>query len=232
MTARNPFKTANAKIGAAITWVNTPEEMARVSTWTAVAPRVYITSKLQPPQKFGLFWNKLKPDAKPQCLDDLLRKYMLRIPGNEVCIIASPDVELGGNIKGLLEEVDSKRLHNAWAAFDKGTESPETPIAFVLTANIIAQMMIHVPMGLSLSESEWRRWLHAWLGMHTLRPRYFEATSYGIAKSSCKKEDAPVMNAYEIAPPPAPEPVQVAKPAPAPKQPPKRKRITKPDEQA
>ena len=218
MTARNPFQIASSKVGAALAWANTPEEMERVASWVAVAPRVYISSKLQPPQKFGLFWHKVKPDAKPLCLDDVLRQYMLRIPGTEICIIASPDVELGGDIKGLLAEVDAKRLHNAWAAFDKGPECSETPIAFVLTANIIAQMMIHVPMGLNLSESEWRRWLHAWLGKHTLRPRYFEATKYAIAKYPPKPVENPVVNAYDIAPPP-----------PVAKQPPKRKR-TKQDE--
>lgn len=191
----NPLKP---KVAAAITWADTNEQLARLSDWVSVAPRVYIHSKSKPEQKFGLFWHQIKPDAQPLNLQKIVTTYLMRIPGQEVCILAAPSVELGGDIAGLMEAVHKSRFHGSWAAFDRGPDKSDPPHLFILTAAVFAFMMRTLPHNLQLGGTEWRTWMHNWLSNNMLRPRYFEATQYGLVTRV--HNDNPILNAYEIAP--------------------------------
>lgn len=185
-------KTHRLAIGSALTWHDPAlgDQTANIVKWAAVVPRVYVTTPNDLPKVNGLFHVK-SPNTT---LRHTIMNYMISIPGGDGVVIAAPNVDLRRDGFVQLDAfVQANRLERAWATFSR-VAPDKLPDVFVIAAPILAFFMNDIPHNLTFTGDDWKKWLHEKLAKVVFKPRYFDASSYGLINQDL----GPVMNAYDI----------------------------------
>jgi hypothetical protein len=182
-----------------------------IGQWSKVVPRIFVVGPVAPPKEFGVRW----AGNNHGNIRNLISAYMFQMPGNEVVALAAPDILINKDQSKLFEFINSQRYGLAWAAHANIDGKPRI---FIMAGSVVAHIMRDIPQTLSITGNDWKEWVHAWLDKYMMKPRYINATDFGIIQDAFPKPveaPSPVLNAYTM---PEPEiPVKVKEPAPAPK---------------
>ncbi len=193
-------QSRKAKISSAITASgtglaigSTPEQMAFVSQWADSVSKVYVHGDVIPPSKDGIKW--FQSSTNPTVLS-VLTKYIGSIPGNEVLVLAAPNVEINQS-QEMMNFVSASRMELSWAARvpNKG---------FVMTSSVAAHLLNQIPSNMTF-DMDWYGLIDAWLKKNMLSHRYFDAERFRVLTTP-----VPVVAAPE--PTPAAAPVQEEQP--------------------
>lgn len=189
------LKLRRTKISAILTTVD-PElpisldvQRKSVESWLGKVSKVLVIGPVEPaPPSNGLRY--LKTGAKPT-INNLLATYMQSIPGSDICVLTTPNIELADPSK-LLEEVDARKMEMAWACH---INVDGKPTAFIMSSPVIAHLMNDLPQ-FTTFHHEWQNLVHNWM-LRLLRHRYFDGTDFGVFKG-VKREETPFVSMAEL----------------------------------
>lgn len=211
---KRPTKTY---VGTILTGlVDHERQIKNIHQWVGSAGMIRVHSHKREQENGGLRF--IKPGRQHPTLKELVGDFLMQIPGNDTVAIASPDVLIAKDLSGLFAIANGLSVETWGAFFYKKTADGKlvpdvAPSVFVMTTSILPYLFNEIPDTLNFSTDTWARWLHEWLMVHVLKPRYFDATNTGLVT------ECPI-NAYEVKPEPEPQP---AKETPAvPKETPKK----------
>ncbi len=192
------IKMKRDKIASGLTFSGPPEV---IESWAKSFPRVVVYGDKEPPKLDGVRFvpTKVRPVVK-----NLLGTYLYMIPGNEVLIMANPDILVGGDRLKLLAYVSSQKMELAWACH---CDIDGQPRAFIMSAAVVGHLMRDIPEKMTMDDP-WLKWVAEWMVRMLPPHRYFDGTEYGIVRSL----ENPVLNAYSVAPEPIQEPVEAETP--------------------
>lgn len=167
-----------ARIATAITSISadlpydlkTQKECVR--QWSDTIKRVIVMGNVEPESREGV--RQIKANSKVP-IANLIGSYMYQVPGNEILILAAPNVKLGGRQDDLVGFVSKQRMELAWCG---AVKSPHGK-AFVMSSGLIPHLMRDMPLTLTLAD-DWFKWMDDWMTVNMQKHRYFDATEYGI----------------------------------------------------
>jgi hypothetical protein len=166
------------------------DQLAHISQWGTLVPRVIAMGPHRPHGMNGLKWTATNPKTP---ISHLLGTYIMEIPGVEVCLLATQTFDLGGDLKGLLDYVGRQRMELAWAGYLNNRKGD--PVGFLISASVVAHMINDIPQNVTLESSAWTYSVHSWLKAHMQPHRYFDATPFALAV-----EPDPILNVYDLTP--------------------------------
>ncbi len=179
--------------------ISIDDQKEAIKNWSSVLAKVVISGPIQPEPKDGLRYIKTGPTPP---IRNLLGSYMVSMPGAEICVLAAPNLTLGGDIAGMLAHVDTMRMEMAWACH---ADIAGKPSAFFMSAPVIAHLMGDIPPALSFKDN-WQDWVHKWME-RLMRHRYFDASQFSAIQAICPKLsdllvasicDYPIMNKLKV----------------------------------
>lgn len=172
------MKIQKTRLNTFITAAETQEELDGLVKSKDGASRLMVFSHLKPSVNFfGLRHFPSKPNARAI---DILRQYVVQIPGNEFFIVANPDVIVTEDQSGFMAYLGAERMQVSWASYVMDSSSDVAPIAFVMSAPVLPHLLRDMPEKFLFSGVEWRIWMHQWLKKFMLQHRYFDATGFGF----------------------------------------------------
>lgn len=178
-----------AKIGSAITAVGSglaigdpKSQCESVLQWASQVSRVLVHGDVIPPSKDGVRW--FQSSTNPTVLS-VITKYIGMIPGNEVLVIAAPNVEIYQS-QEMMNFVAASRMELSWAARVPGK-------GFVMTSSVAAHLINQIPSNMTF-DMDWYGLIDAWLKKNMLSHRYFDAERFRVLTT-------PVSVAVEAQPP-------------------------------
>ncbi len=177
-----------------------------IKGWDKSAARIIIHTNETPDIAIAgarLYMNKTNITT----LADMIRGYVVQIPGAEVFAIAAPNVEISPDQKEFFAHVEYQKMERSWAAWS-GKDESGLPKVFIITAPVLPHILRDLPNNLTFGTNAWARWLHDWLSKFMLQHRYIDASRFNLTPTK-------VVVMPEIATQPVSEPVLTPTPAPA-----------------
>lgn len=201
-------KVTKKLLDTIITCATKPEDFDHISQWGKSAARVIVSAPFRTDVNFdGLRVNITKNENIRAV--DMLRGYVVQIPGNEVFAIASPDVDISPDQVPFFKHVGEQRMERAWAAYF--LTNKQVPDVFIMSAPVLPHVLRDFPEAVLFSNDAWKLHLHNWLKRFMLQHRYFDGTPFGFVKQSSLQ---PILATLE--PDLTPVDTQVATEAPKP----------------
>lgn len=199
------------KINTAITAVSpelgpVEDQLVCISNWSETIPHILVAGATEPFNNNGVRWMRTTITNPP--VKNVLSSYLT--PGNEVCILAAPNIKIGGDQEGLMDFVSQQQMELSWMAYAyAGASNPVViPDLFVLSKSVVAHIATTIPNNLSFANSEWIKWINDWGKKYMPKHRYFDVTAYGIALPGREaplnplpeliEAESPVLNAYDL----------------------------------
>lgn len=176
-------KTKLATIVTAITdGLNVPTEaqLLAVNEWGNAAGRVIVHSAYKMPINPSNGVRMASTKQVNPSLGDILRAYVVQIPGDEIFAIAAPNIKFSGDQLALFEHVSKEKMERAWACYVT-VDGSKTPSAFILSAPVLPHILRDLPNTLSFAHESWSVWMDQWLSKFMLKHRYFDATGFNLA---------------------------------------------------
>lgn len=222
------LKIKKTKLATIITAISgglkTPTEaqLLAVNEWGNAAGRVIIHSAYKMPVTPNNGIRVAPTRQENPSVADIMRAYVVQIPGDEIFAIAAPNLLFNGDQLKLFAHVEKEKMERAWACFVT-TPGNNAPVAFVMSAPVLPHILRDMPNTLTFANESWAVWLDQWLSKFMLRHRYFDATSFDLVSplvapievlqsvdlSSYKIEDSVIApDAITSEPAPTPEPVR------------------------
>jgi hypothetical protein len=138
-----------------------------------VAPKVFVTGTIQPPEFPGVRWDKT---ASTPPVRRMLSAYLGSFSGNEVVMLTNPSVSVNPDgVQLLLEKIVAERLQMAWGA-SIGSDS------YLMSAQVASHLWADIPENLLIS-GEWSKFVNDWM-FRLLRHRYLDGKSYRAVTST------------------------------------------------
>jgi hypothetical protein len=170
-------------------------QMDVIAQWNTFVPKVYVVGQDRPHNTNGVRWIQAQ-DNPP--VSKVLGAYIMQMPGTEVCILAAPNVHIGGDSNPIIKHITDEAMELAWASYLPNDKDPLAPLGFVMSASVCSHLVTKMPINLTFVGDEWSKWTHEWLRKSMFAHRYFDASKHGITTSL---PPPPILNAYEIAAP-------------------------------
>lgn len=149
-----------------------------MKAWEKSAARIIIHTNEVP--KISILGGRIYPTKTGiTSLSDMIRMYVVQIPGAEVFAIAAPNTKIAPDQKAFFEHVEYQKMERSWAAHS-GLDADGLPRAFIMSAPVLPHILRDLPEGLTLGNNSWSKWLHEWLRKFMLQHRYFDATKFNI----------------------------------------------------
>lgn len=200
-------KISRRKISTAITAISPDlgpieDQISCICNWSNTIPKVLVAGATEPIENNGVRWMRTNIPNPP--VRNVLSSYLT--PGNEICILASPTVLIGGDQDGLMELIGREAMDLSWMSYCyAGGTQPEL---FILSKSVAAHIAVTMPQTFTFANGDWIKWVHDWGKKYMPRHRYFDATAFGIAIKAPKaapepvpveiKAESPVLNAYDL----------------------------------
>ncbi len=166
-------------------------QLNTITSWAKAANRIIVHSNAKMAQFDGLRY--MAEDAPETPLIQILRRYIVQIPGGEIFALAAPNVLISTNQSELFEFVDKNRMEVTWAGMATLPGEPGCPRAFIMSASILPHILRDMPAHLTFGNDEWALWMDAWLGKFILAHRYFDANQFNfVSKIPAKADYEPV----------------------------------------
>lgn len=163
------------------------DQLTVVEKLKGSAGRVFLHSTQKPAISFdGL---RVVVGKEPN-VADVLRHYVINIPGREVFAICAPNVIINPDQAQFFQYVENEKMERSWAAY--ASDSPVgPPKVFIMTAPVLPYVLQAIPPNLSFGSNEWAVWLNAWMSKFMLSHRYFNANAFNMAQPVVVKPVAP-----------------------------------------
>lgn len=142
--------------------------MGFISQWADSVSKVFVHGDVIPPSKDGVKW--YQSSSNPTILS-VLTKYIGSIPGNEILVIAAPNVQINQS-QDLINFVSASRMELSWAAKVPGR-------GFVMTSSVAAHLLNVIPSNMTF-DMDWYGLIDAWLKRNMLSHRYFDAERFRV----------------------------------------------------
>lgn len=165
---KSKIASAITASGTGLAICSTPDQMGFISQWADSVSKVFVHGDVIPPSKDGIRW--YQSSSNPTVLS-VLTKYIGSIPGNEVLVIAAPNVQISQS-QELMNFVAASRMELSWAAKVPGR-------GFVMTSSVAAHLLNVIPSNMTF-DMDWYGLIDAWLKRNMLSHRYFDAERFRV----------------------------------------------------
>jgi len=112
------------------------------------------------------------PSGSLPPIQNLLRTYMLSIPGTEVLVLARPNYFLN-DLQPVRDFAKVKGFEVMWGCHQSLENKPQL---FVLSSPVVSHMLNELPPEVTFMHN-WEDWVHSWM-TRLLRQRYFDASEF------------------------------------------------------
>ena len=157
------------------------DQMLLVNEWDKSSARIIVHSAYKWPVSPSNGVRISPTKHKSPLVADILRAYVVQIPGNEIFAIAAPDVEFNGPQVDLFAHVEKEKMERAWGCYCS-SEQGNPPKCFVISAPVLPHILRDIPNNLTFEGVAWQVWLDTWLSKFMLKHRYFNGNQFKIIK--------------------------------------------------
>lgn len=130
--------------------------------------KMMVIGPFEPPKAFGLQHVKSSPIPP---ISNLLRTYMMSIPGVDTVVLSSPDISIVGDFQQILKTVEDEGFEASWSCHQAAN-------VFIMSSPVVAYLMGDMPPELTFRDN-WKPWVHNWM-KNLLRQRYLDVTKLGV----------------------------------------------------
>jgi len=155
------------------------DQMLTVNEWDASSARVIVHSAYKWPITPANGVRIAPTKHNNPLVADVLRAYIVQIPGNEIFAIAAPNVKFNGPQTDLFYHVEKEKMERAWACYCDNGES-KVPVAFVLSAPVLPHILRDIPNTITFANPSWATWMDGWLSKFMLKHRYFNGNQFNV----------------------------------------------------
>lgn len=175
-----------------------------VCDWCKSADRVIVHSDQKPAASpDGL---RLSPTKSSNlAVADVIRAYVVQIPGDEIFAIAAPNILIGQDQVKFFNYVSDQKMERVWAAYFTLKETGNVPVMFIMSAPVLPYILQNIPSNLTFDGESWALWMNDWLNSFMLKHRYFNGDQFSlalplVAPTVAIEDPAPIIPAIVEAP--------------------------------
>jgi len=197
-------------------------QLLAVNGWSNAAARVIVHSAYKMPVMPNNGIRMASTKQENPAVADILRAYVVQIPGDEIFAIAAPNISFNPDQLKLFTHVEKEKMERAWACY-ASTGGSKTPSVFVMSAPVLPHILRDIPNTISFADESWSVWMDNWLSKFMLKHRYFDGNQFNLVSPlTVPAETVDVVSVnlenYKIEPDVLPPEVvaEVTKPVPAP----------------
>lgn len=154
-------------------------QMLTVNEWDASSARVIVHSAYKWPVAPSNGVRVAPTKHSNPLVADVLRAYIVQIPGNEIFAIAAPNIRFNGPQVDLFAHVEKEKMERAWACYCS-FEQNNPPKCFILSAPVLPHILRDIPNTLTFDGVAWSVWLDGWLSKFMLKHRYFNGNQFNL----------------------------------------------------